>query len=208
MEDKKLNERESIELITAMISRTNERYFGDGNIYLVWGYVTLVVASSVWLLLTLTHNPAWNWLWFLIWIIGGISTPVMARKQQGKYGVKTYSDKLINRIWTVVGISGIACTAACLAFTLIKGINCWSVMLLFALVIIPVIEIAQGVILEEKSFVAGGAIGLSAGIITGCCIAGGVPLYTYWYMPMFILAFVSMMIIPGHVLNYKARNKK
>ena len=56
MEDKKLNERESIELITSMISRTNERYFGDGNIYLVWGYVTLVVASSVWLLLTLTQG--------------------------------------------------------------------------------------------------------------------------------------------------------
>ncbi|MBO5058257.1 MAG: hypothetical protein J6C10_01965, partial [Prevotella sp.] len=107
-----------------------------------------------------------------------------------------------------VGISGICCTAACLAFTLIKGINCWSVMLLFALVIIPVIEIAQGVILEEKSFVAGGTIGLAAGIITGCCIAGGVPLSAYWYMPMFILAFVSMMIIPGHVLNHKARNKK
>lgn len=207
MEDKKLNERESIELITAMISRTNERYFGDGNIYLVWGYVTLVVASSVWLLLALTHNPAWNWLWFLIWIIGGISTQI-SRKQRGKYGVKTYSDKMINRIWTVVGISGICCTAACLAFMLIWGVNSWSSMLLFALVIVPLIEIAQGVILGEKSFVVGGAIGLAAGIITGCCIAGGVPLSAYWYMPMFIAAFVCMMIIPGHVLNYKARNKK
>jgi len=208
MEDKKLNERESIELITAMISRTNERYFGDGNIYLVWGYVTLAVASSVWLLLALTHNPAWNWLWFLIWIVGGISTQIISRKQRGKYGVKTYSDKLINRIWTVVGISCIICTAACLSFMLIMDVNSWSCMLLFALVIVPLIEIAQGVILEEKSFIAGGAIGLTAGIITGCCIAGGVPLSAYWYMPMFIAAFVCMMIIPGHVLNYKARNKK
>lgn len=208
MEEKKLTERESIELITAMISRTNERYFGDGNIYLIWGYVTLTVALTVWLLLALTHNPAWNWLWFLIWIIGGVSTQVIVRKQKGKYGVKTYSDKLINRIWSVVGFSGIGCTAACLGFMLIGGIDSWSLMLLFALVFIPLIEIVQGIILEEKSFTVGGTIGLIAGIITGCCIAGGVPLYAYWYMPMFILAFVCMMVVPGHVLNYKAKNKK
>lgn len=74
----------------------------------------------------------------------------MARKQSAKYGVKTYSDKLINRIWTVVGISGIVCTAACLAFMLIWGVNSWSSMLLFALVIIPVIEIAQGAFLRKS----------------------------------------------------------
>lgn len=209
MEDRKLTERESIELIATMISRTNERYFGNGNIYLVWGYVTLAVASSVWLLLVVTRNPVWNWLWFLIWIIGGIATQIMVRKQRIKYGgVKTYSDKLINRIWAIVGFSGIGCTAACLGFMLIKGIDCWSSMFLFALVIVPLIEIAQGVILEEKSFIVGGTIGLIAGIFTGCCIAGGVVLYASWYMPVFILAFVCMMIIPGHVLNYKARNKR
>ena len=31
MEDKKLTEQESLELITTMIHRTRERYIGDGN---------------------------------------------------------------------------------------------------------------------------------------------------------------------------------
>lgn len=89
MEEKKLSERESLEVIMAMINRTKERYMlGDGNILLMWGYVVIAVSALVWALLALTHNPAVNWLWFLIWIIGGIATPVMARKKQIDKGVK------------------------------------------------------------------------------------------------------------------------
>ena len=44
MEDKKMTEKESLELITAMIQRTKERYVGDGNIMLMWGYLSVVVA--------------------------------------------------------------------------------------------------------------------------------------------------------------------
>ena len=82
MEDKKITEKESLDIITAMISRTRERYIGDGNIMLMWGYLTVGVALLVWLLLLLTRNQAWNWLWFLIWIVGGTLTPIMARKSR------------------------------------------------------------------------------------------------------------------------------
>ena len=80
-------------------------------------------------------------------------------------------------------------------------------MLMFALIIVPFAEIAQGIILKEKCLVAGGAVGLAAGIVTACCIAGGIELYLSWFMPMFIVAFMSMMIIPGHILNRKAKQK-
>lgn len=46
MEDKKISERESLELITAMIRRTKERYIGDGNIMLMWGYLTVKEMTS------------------------------------------------------------------------------------------------------------------------------------------------------------------
>lgn len=67
MEDKRINERESIEIITSMIARTKERYsLSNGNIMLMWGYLTVGISALVWVLLALTHNPAVNWLWFLI----------------------------------------------------------------------------------------------------------------------------------------------
>ena len=61
---------------------------------------------------------------------------------------------------------------------------------------------------KETSLIVGGAIGLFAGLFTEACIAGDVELYASWYMPLFIIAFVAMMIIPGHILNHKARKEK
>lgn len=207
MEDKKLTEKESIELISSMISRTKERYIGDGNILLMWGYVVAAVTVLVWALLIATHNPVWNWLWFLIWIVGGTITPAMMRKKRAKYGVTSYSDKLTAQIWSVVGFSAIAFTFCCLGFMLFRGVDSWRMMWAFALIIVPFAEIAQGIVLKEASLVAGGAIGLLAGIFTGCCVAGGIVLYANWYLPLFLAAFICMMIIPGHIINIKAKRR-
>lgn len=191
-----------------MIAQTKQRYIGNGNIMLMWGYLIVVVAALIWTLLVITHNSSWNWLWYLIWIIGGIATPIMAKKEQRKRGVKNYSDTLTSRIWSTVGFSAIAATAICLAMLLIKGIDAWSSMFALALIIVPFAEIAQGIVIKEKSLVVGGAIGLCVGLFTMACIAEHVVLYATWFMPMFIIAFIAMMIIPGHILNHKAHKEK
>ncbi len=207
MEDRKLTERESLEVITSMIAITRKRYIGDGRIMLMWGYLTVAVSALVWTLLVSTHNPAWNWLWYLIWIVGGTLTPIMARKEEREKGVRNYSDTLSSRIWSTVGFSAIAATAVCLAFLLAKGIDTWSAMFVFALVIVPFAEIAQGIVIKETSLIAGGAVGLLTGLFTTACIAGHVALNVTWFMPAFIIAFVAMMIVPGHILNRKARRE-
>lgn len=208
MEDKKLTEQESLDLIATMISRTKSRYFGNGSILLVWGYTTIAVTLAVWIMLSLTHNPAWNWLWFLIWIIGGTLTPIIDKKQRRERGVKTTTDRMISQLWTIVGFSAILATAFCLGFMLIAGVNSWSVMLLFALIIVSVTEMAQGVFVNESSLIWGGGIGLTAGIFTACCIAGNVPLYINWYLPVFGLSFAAMMLLPGYAINYKSRKNE
>ena len=80
-------------------------------------------------------------------------------------------------------------------------------MFAIALVIVPFAEIASGIVVKEKSLIIGGAIGLSAGLFTMACIAGHVALYASWFMPLFILVWVVMMIIPGHIINYKAKKQ-
>ena len=95
----------------------------------------------------------------------------------------------------------------CLGFLLVGGIDVWSMMLAIALIIVPFAEIASGIIVKEKSLIIGGSIGLSAGLFTMACIAGHVALYASWFMPFFIIAFIAMMIVPGHILNNKARKQ-
>lgn len=207
MEERKLTEKESLEIITSMIERTRERYIGDGRIMLMWGYLTVVLTAIIWTLIGVTHNPVWNWLWFLLWIIGGTLTPIMDKKMQHEKGFKNYSDIVTSRIWSTVGFSAIVATAICLAFLLVGGIDAWSMMFAIALVIVPFAEIASGIVVKEKSLIIGGAIGLSAGLFTMACIAGHVALYASWFMPLFIIVWVVMMIIPGHIINYKAKKQ-
>lgn len=51
MEEKRISEKESLEIITEMISRTKDHYIGDGNILMLWGYLTVVMTAVIWALL-------------------------------------------------------------------------------------------------------------------------------------------------------------
>lgn len=204
MEEKKISERESIEIITSMIARTRERYVGDGDIMLMWGYLTMLVTALVWITLASTQNPVWNWLWFLIPVVGGIATPIMSRKRQSKSGVKSYTDTLTSKIWTAVAIASIVAILCCFGFAF-KGINCWIMMFLFPVIVVPVVEMTQGFVVKENSFVFGGAVALVIGIFMTCCVVGKVTLFYGWALPLFIIAFICMMIIPGHIINHKSK---
>lgn len=203
MEDKKLTEKESIALITEMISRTKDRYIGSADIMLVWGYLTVAVAIAVWLLLVCTHNGAWNWLWFAIPVIGGTATALMSRKERRATGAVSYSDKITSQLWTAVGLTFAAAAAVCLALSLAGLGCCWSAMFVLALVVTPMAEIVQGIVFKEKSLSVCGGIGLLAGLFTLCWTAAGEPLRADIFMPLFIAAFTIMEIIPGHILNRK-----
>lgn len=205
MEEKRMTERESLAVITEMISRTKERYIGDGNIMLMWGYLTVAVSVLVWLLIAATGNPLWNWCWFLIPLVGGIATPIMSRKRDVKSGVKSYSDRVTSQIWFVVIISAVVSMLFNFGFGILAHIPTYAVMLVFALMIVPFAEVAQGIIVKEKSLIIGGAIGLCIGIFTVCCIVGDVAIRANWFIPLFIVAFICMMIVPGHVINYKSK---
>ena len=205
MEDKKLTEKESLEVITSMIARTKSRYLGSGNILLMWGYLVVFISILVWILLIATHQNVWNWLWFAIPVIGIPVTFVMRRREKRAYGAVTYSDKITSQLWTIFGVSEIVLTLVCLAFSLIGGIKCWIAMLVYTLIAAPVAEIAQGLIVKEKSLTWGGIVGLAIGMVSVCCVTGNIPLLAKWFMPLFILFWVVMMIVPGHIINHKAK---
>ncbi len=72
MKEQKLNERESLQVITAMIERTKQRlHLGDGNILLMWGYLTVTISILVSTLLYFTGNVMWNWLWLHYGLLAG-----------------------------------------------------------------------------------------------------------------------------------------
>ncbi|MDE6649909.1 MAG: hypothetical protein K2K45_08260 [Muribaculaceae bacterium] len=206
MEEKQLTEKESLELIASMIARTKTRYLGSKKM-LMWGYLVVITAISVWIMRETTHNPLWNWLWFAIPIIGFPTTSLMTHKQQRYHGAISYSDKITSRLWTIFGISEIVLIIMCLGFYLFGETDCSGAILIYSILMTSGAEIAQGLIVRENSLIFGGILGLLVGMITVCCIAGKIPLYVNWYMPLFILTWVFVMIIPGHILSSKEKQK-
>ncbi|RXE69622.1 hypothetical protein ED328_01335 [Muribaculaceae bacterium Isolate-001 (NCI)] len=205
MEDKKLTEKESLEVIISMIARTKARYLGSGNILLMWGYLAVFSSILVWILLAATRQNVWNWLWFAIPVIGMPLTSIMARREKRTDGVVTYSDKITSHLWSIFGVSEIVLTLICLGFSLIGGIKCWTAMIVYTIIAAPFAEIAQGLIVKEKSLTWGGIVGLAIGMVLVCCVTGKIPLLANWFMPLFILFWVVMMIVPGHIINHKAK---
>ena len=206
MDEKKLTEKESLELIASMIARTKTRYLGSRNM-LMWGYLVVITTICVWVLLASTHNPVWNWLWFAIPIIGFPTMFMMAHNHQRHRGATSYSDKVTSRLWTIFGISEIVLIILCFCFSLIGEVDCWGAMLVYSILLAPGAVIAQGLIVRENSLLFGGVFGLIAGMIYVCCVVGEIPLRVNWYMPLFILAWVAMMIIPGHILSNKEKQQ-
>jgi hypothetical protein len=80
-------------------------------------------------------------------------------------------------------------------------------MLILAFVLAGFSANIQGCIIQEKSMKIGGVFSLFAGIFVMCCVFANVPLAVEWVIPLFVLCFVVTMIIPGHILNAKAKKQ-
>lgn len=204
MEEKIINEKESIELIARMISDTKSRLeVGDGNILLYWGLLTVAVATIVWCAVTITGNAAYNGLWGLLafgWLFNYRLT-----KEKKSRGYRSYTDKMCSVIWTTVGVLGLCGVVMCVVFQYATGYSSWFAMFLYALIIVGSGVVGSGAALKIKSMVYGGAFSILYGMVIMCCILTGVALDFIWMMPGFILCFALMMIVPGIEMTRLAR---
>ena len=205
MDEKRISEQESLELIASMIRNTKKRMeLGSGNILLSWGYIVTIVALTIGLGLFLTGNINRFWAWFAIPIIGYPTHIILARKKQYE-PVKTSIDQFISSIWTVIGVYFIIIMLICLIFGL-YGLNAWSVMYLLTLPCCGFGTMATGVILKEKSLFIGGLFSMIVGGLFLICYICQINIFGYDIF-IFALCFALMMIVPGHILNSKAKTR-
>ncbi|MGI6342204.1 MAG: hypothetical protein ACOXZ9_04415 [Bacteroidales bacterium] len=190
MEEKKFNEKESLELISQMIRNTQQRIEkGNGMPFLVWGYTTVLVSLAVWFALKTTGNYYWNYLWFLIPIIGFPLFMLTMRKSEK--GVKTYIDRIIGYVWIVFGIGGLVMSASAIFF--------WYIPILFIVALMMGSGTAiTGLIIKFKPLIFSGFACIFLSFL--CLIIKG-----YESILVFALIFLVMMIIPGHILNWKGK---
>lgn len=204
MEERRLTEQESLALITSMIKNTQKRMeLGSGNILMAWGYITTITALIIGIGYFLTGNVLWMWLWFAIPLIGYPLHYILAKKKEKKELVKTAVDNYISGIWSTIGIFFAILMVICLIFGL-NGYNAWGTMYLITLPCCGFGTISTGIILKEKSLIIGGMTSMIIGALFIMCYICQINIFGYDIFA-FALSFAVMMIIPGHIINKKAK---
>jgi hypothetical protein len=193
MEEQKFTEKESLELISRMIRNTQRKMEkGAGTPMLIWGSATIITTVIVWLFVRTTHNSYWNFLWFLIPALGSMG--MLLRKKHSR-GIRTYVDKVISDVWLVLGITGF--TLSCLAILNIM----WPLPILFIIILIMGMgTVLTGLIAEFKPILYGGIAGMFLGVVQYLVSSYDAK------MLIFAAVFFIMMIIPGYILNQRAKN--
>jgi hypothetical protein len=192
LQERPLDEKESLELIARMIRNTQQGLErGAGFPMLIWGYATIFATLAVWIAVRLTSDYHYNFLWFLIPLIGLVG---MMLQKKHPAGVRTYLDQVIRYIWMVLGSTAFMLSVMSITTSL------WTLPILFIIILIMGIGIVlTGLVIAFKPAIIGGIVALLIGVAHYL-----IPDYDM-KMLTFALAFVVMYIIPGHILNDRAR---
>lgn len=185
------NEEESMALIAQMIRNTQRKMErGAGTPMLVWGYATVLATLAVWAGATFTNDYRVQFLWFLIPVIG-LTWMLLQRRQPPE--VRTYVDKVVSYIWIVMGWSGFI--VSCLSF---MGVIRTTILFIITLMMGQG-SVLTGLVTRFRPLIIGGIVALLLSVALLYLHTLGPHLLT------FALAFVAMGIIPGYILNRRAK---
>ena len=198
MEERKLNEKESLELIAQMIQNSKKNLqVGRGNQFILWGWLGAITSLVVMGMLMWTKNPAWNWLWFAIPVIGWPTMMWQLKKEEKP--VVTFTDKVLKAVWMSIGSIG-------MLGTFLMAIYAKNMMLMLpgVSILIAIGVFITGAILDDRALKTR-TFGALLLIMTASCHIVFMQDDFYWYYITFSLGFIVMLVMPGYHLNKEAK---
>ena len=215
MKEQTIDEHRSIEIISKMIADTTAHIDSEsGKYFLLWGYTTVIISLFEYFA-QVFHLPTslCVWAWWLIPVVGGIGTLILNRRA-GVTRPKSYVDRSISIVWTVFGLSfGMIFIAALVYHT--------SILYLTALMM-GMGTVITGKICRHDVLAWAGKAGVVLSLLFpawhlfmreyGVSVRdsgiANIEAVLYIEIVIFALIFLIMMVIPGHILYARAKNKR
>lgn len=104
-----LNERQSLDLIQAMIRQAQNRFSDDGSQYLLWGWVVFIASLTQYALLHTAYAESSQLIWLLI-PVAGVGAFLLGRRKAQR-APRTHLDRVMTFLWSAIG-AGIGLTFA------------------------------------------------------------------------------------------------
>ena len=202
MEEKALNEKESLALISRMIEQSKKNIeVGRGNILLYWGYFTLALSVAIYTLVILTQNGDWSFLWFILFAWGIF---IGYRRKNNRPKIITYTDKSIRQVWRVLNAMFYLSVMVLFVFSYFFSFQVFDVMMPLSLLYCGLGISIMGIILKEPSLTYTPLLSFVVALYMLAMLVVGDSMHLWWNL-LFGFSFALMYTIPGHVLNYKAK---
>ena len=198
MEERKLNEKESLELIAQMIQNSKKNLqVGRGNQFILWGWLGAITSLAVMGMLMWTNNPMWNWLWFAIPVIGWPTMMWQMKKEEKP--VITFIDKVMKAVWTTIGSIGML---SILLMAYVAHNTHWIIPC--TILLIGIGSAISGAVLDNKRIQswASGTFGFVMIVSLRIAFDETNPI---WNHIIFSIAFIGLLVIPGYILNKEAK---
>ena len=204
MEERKMNEAESLELITSMINDSRARMRRDfGTPFLVWGYTTVLVSIIQALIVAFADDfMPYLWLWCAIPLIGW---PLMLCLNRQEIGAVNYIDRCVGAVWTGIGIASVFIPFYC-GF----GISVFSTVV----VLMGVGTYVTAVVIKDKIVKRIGVVAIISPVAFAIAkfayvrshTVQDVAYYGGLYLTeciIFAVIIFMLLVVPGHILNRK-----
>jgi len=207
MEDKKINEQESLNLISNMIKQTNNHMaLGAGNIQIAWGCVLALVSIFANVAMYITGNGNWIWSYFAIFAIGIPIEMWLSRKakQKSEGLVKTYLEDSLNKVWQsttkLLWIFPLVLLLMCNTFSS----HAWIVMFFLGMFLPAINSYITGVFLKHKGIIFCSGFACAMSLIFLAMAIDPNFRFTLPHTFHFPLCAIFSMVIPGIMINQKA----
>ncbi len=193
MEEKPLSERESLELITGMISKAKNHYYESGQSALLWGFSNVICFILAYMEQTI-NGFNFPFSPFFLLIIPGVLQIYFHRKRASTNKTVTYNDEAHFYVWVAFGISVII-------LTIVGGIaDIGYIVLPLLLLLFAIPTFISGCIKKFKPLIIGGIV---CWILSAIC-------FFYRENEVFLLVALGAFcawVIPGFILRKDFYNK-
>lgn len=190
LQDKPVNEKESLRIIEEMIASVKQDYREDDVPFILWGWLVFIAAISHYILYAHFRYEHHYMPWYILMPLGGIISFIYSlRKRKKKKEAKTYIDQFMKYLWT--------------AFLVSLFIILFFMERIGYTTAYPLLMMIYGI----GTFVTGGAIRFTPLIIGGACcwLFAIISFYMPFHYQLLLLAASILVsyIIPGHLLRMK-----
>ena len=187
-EKSEMTVNESLALITETMNNSRKAILrNSAKHFVLWGCVLMVLSFTIWQLWSSTGNPAWNFLWFAMPLIGYPLALVLTKKDET--APKSEISRMIGYVWTVFGVFAMS----------ISAIAVFAVPMHITLLIVVMLGLAEcisGVLLKNWPIII-------CGFILG---VGGAVAAMLWKSEAQLLLFTLgglLLVVTGLIVKFQ-----